>query len=418
MQFHDRFDLTLTTDNAAAVRAYDTALSSLLLLRNNPMVQAQTAIDLDANFVMAQVLKGVLCVLSTEKSLLPDAIAALAAGNALAKDANAREQRHLRALALWIDGRRSDACAQWETILVDEPQDALAMFASHQTDFFQGNAIELRDRVARRLPNLAPATALYGHYLAMHAFGLEEMGDYALAERAARTALEHNRQDAWAVHALVHVMEMTRRIDEGRELIDASASHWADDSFFAVHIWWHQALFYIAQRQWDEVLRLYDERLRGADSAVIMDLLDASALLWRLHLQGVSVGERWQRLCELWEPCLDDGWYAFNDFHAMMAFIGAGRDDLAQRLLAIMQQTAAGTSENAAITRRVGLPVAEALRAYGAGQFIASADTLTAITAIAWQAGGSHAQRDLLAQTLLAARARRAPASATARPVI
>ena len=99
-----------------------------------------------------------------------------------------------------------------------------------------GNAIELRDRIARRLPDLAPATALCGHYLAMHAFGLEEMGDYALPERAARTALEHNRQDAPAVHALVHVMEMTQPVEEGRELIDTSAPLWADDSFCRTYL--------------------------------------------------------------------------------------------------------------------------------------------------------------------------------------
>lgn len=104
----------------------------------------------------------------------------------------------------------------------------------------------------------------------------------------------------------------------------------------------------MARRQWDEVLRLYDERLRGADSAVIMDLLDASALLWCLHLQGVSVGERWQRICELWEPRLDDGWYAFNDFHAMMASVGVGRNDLAQRLLAIMRETLLAARERRA----------------------------------------------------------------------
>ena len=46
----------------------------------------------------------------------------------------------------------------------------------------------------------------------------------------------------------------------------------------------------------------------------------------RLH--GVDVGDRWQRLVEAWEPRIDDAWYSFNDTHAMMSFVGAGRSDL------------------------------------------------------------------------------------------
>jgi hypothetical protein len=83
-----------------------------------------------------------------------------------------------------------------------------------------------------------------------------------------------------------------------------------------------------------EVLNIYDQRLRRNDSAVVLDLLDASALLWRLKFHEIDVGERWSRLAVLWEPQVDDAWYSFNDMHAMMSFAGAGYDDLARRLVA------------------------------------------------------------------------------------
>jgi hypothetical protein len=51
--------------------------------------------------------------------------------------------------------------------------------------------------------------------------------------------------------------------------------------------------------------------------------VDASSLLWRLELRGADVGDRWQALADDWTALADDGFYAFNDVHALMAFVGA-----------------------------------------------------------------------------------------------
>ena len=42
----------------------------------------------------------------------------------------------------------------------------------------------------------------------MWAFGLCETGDYKKAEEKARAALQINKSDSWATHALAHVLEM------------------------------------------------------------------------------------------------------------------------------------------------------------------------------------------------------------------
>ena len=417
MAFNDAFDLPLTAGDAAAVNRYNTALGKLLQLRNDPVAEVDAATAIDPGLVMGHVLKGVLCVLGTERSSLPDARAALAAGRAAQTGAYDRERGHLEALDAWIGGRFHDACARWEDVLVDHPDDALAMFAAHQGDFFLGQSSELRDRVARRLPAIERGTAIEGYYLGMHAFGLEEMGDYARAEDAGRLAVQRDARNAWAIHAVAHVLEMTGRIDDGITWLASTAEGWSVDNFFAVHNWWHLALYHFDRQQWDEVLRLYDTRIRGSDSVVVLDMVDASALLWRMHLHGVDVGQRWQRLAEVWEPRIDDGWYAFNDYHAMVAFVGAGRDDLARRLLAVMEHTAQDQGDNGAMTRSVGLPVARALHAFGIGDFARAVDLLTPVKAIAARAGGSHAQRDLLAQTLAAA-AERSGQTARARALL
>ena len=414
---HDCFGLPLTAGDAAAVRHYDSALRKLLVLRNDPVAEVDAALRIDPGMVMGHVLKGLLCVLGTEKSLLADAHSALKAGLAVATGATPREHGHLAALSAWVGGRLHEACACWERVLVAQPDDALAMFAAHQGDFFLGQSSELRDRVARRLPDIESGTALEGYYLGMHAFGLEEMGDYARAEESGRKAVQRDAQDAWATHAVAHVLEMTNRVDDGVSWLTATAPGWATDNFFAVHNWWHLALYHMDEQRWSEVLRLYDERVRGADSSVVLDMLDASALLWRLKLHGVDVGWRWQRMVEVWEPRIDDAWYAFNDCHAMMAFAGAGREDLAQRLLAVMERATCGEGDNAAVTRSVGLPVARALWAFAQGDYGPSADLLAPVKAVAARAGGSHAQRDLLAQTLITA-AERGGQTALARALL
>lgn len=403
MTQRDQFGVVVTSGDPAAVRQFDVAVAKLMTFNNDPVAEVDKATSIDPGLVMGHVLKGLLCVLGTEKSSLPDASAALTAGQASATGASARERQHLRALEAWIDGRLHAACAAWESILVDQPDDALAMFAAHQGDFFLGQSSELRDRVARRLPEIERGSKLDGYYQGMYAFGLEEMADYGRAEEAGNRAVASDPHDAWAIHAVAHVMEMTSRVHDGQQWLESRSDDWSPDSFLAVHNWWHLGLFYFDQQRWDEVLRIYDTRVRGSDSSVILDMIDASAMLWRLKLHDVDVGNRWARMAEVWEPRIDDAWYAFNDTHAMMAFAGAGRRDLAERLLAVMESTASLPTDNGTMTRTVGLPVARAVLAYSEGRYAEAVELLSPVKAVAARAGGSHAQRDLLGQTLVSA---------------
>ena len=123
-------------------------------------------------------------------------------------------------------------------------------------------------------------------------------------------------------------------------------------------------------------------------------------MLWRLELRGVDVGGRWNELAEAWQPSIDGGWYAFNDMHAMMAFVGADRDRDAERLLAAMGRRAESGTTNGAMTREVGLPVCRALRALGRGDLATAIGLLESVRLVAHRFGGSHAQRDVLHLTL------------------
>jgi tetratricopeptide (TPR) repeat protein len=404
MSQRDQFGVEQATADAQAVRHFDRALLKLLTLNNDPLEEADRALTSDPAFVMPHVLKGLVYVLGTDPSLHPVARQALAAAQALTSGQRTeRERKHVAALRAWLAGQFHDAVALWESILLDHPADALAMFAAHQADFLLGASSELRDRVARRLPDLDAGSPLRGYYQGMYAFGLEETGDYARAIQAGVRAVESDRRDAWAIHAVAHVHEMTNRPEEGKSWLTSRLEDWDTDNFFAVHNWWHLALYMLEEERWPEVLELYDQRLRRHDSGVVFDLLDASALLWRLTLHEIDLGARWPRLAALWEPHVDDAWYSFNDMHAMMSFAGAGEFDLARRLIARLGATALGSSPNAAVTRSVGLPVSQAVLAFAQGRYEDAVTLLLPVKAIAARAGGSNAQRDVIGWTLLAA---------------
>ncbi|HSW22559.1 MAG TPA: tetratricopeptide repeat protein, partial [Burkholderiaceae bacterium] len=175
----------------------------------------------------------------------------------------------------------------------------------------------------------------------------------------------------------------------------------------AVHNWWHLAMFHLGMDDIDAVLALVDIRILGSESAVVLDMIDASALLWRLQLRGIHVGTRWQALAERWTAVADAGNYAFNDLHAMMAFVGAGRADDATRLLATQERASlAIEGDNVLFLREVGYDATRAIHAFGNGRYGDAVRLLRPLRSHAHRFGGSHAQRDVIDLTLIEAAAR------------
>jgi hypothetical protein len=151
------------------------------------------------------------------------------------------------------------------------------------------------------------------------------------------------------------------------------------------------------------VLELYDTAIRPKPSDLPLEMLDATALLWRLHLRGIDVGNRWSELADAWEKRIEDAYYVFNDMHAMMAFIGSGREASARHLLDVLVRRLDRGGTNAMMTRDVGLPICRAIQAFGRGHYRAAIEELMPVRQIAHRFGGSHAQRDVLSLTLIEA---------------
>jgi hypothetical protein len=201
-------------------------------------------------------------------------------------------------------------------------------------------------------------------------------------------------------------MEMQGRRRDGVAWMRANPDAWSRDSFFAVHNWWHVALFHLGVDEIDEALALFDGPVYGKASSVVLDMIDASAMLWRLRLRGVDVGDRWLALARNWEAIGGAGSYAFNDMHAMMAYVGAGRHRAAGAVLDAQEAAMESAGDNAQFTREVGGFATRAIKAFGDGDYAETVRLLRPIRSYAHRFGGSHAQRDLLDLTLVEAASR------------
>lgn len=390
--------MSTATRDAAFTRAVDQYLGWI----GDPVVSLNEALEADPAFVLGQTTFAALHSIGGVPGQAEPIQTALKAAKA-AGPANAKEELHLKAAQNWADGAINDAARAWEAALAADPHDLLALHLAHDTHFYLGDAARLRDVPLSVLEAQAPGSKERGYVLGMASFGLEESQQYEEGERAGREAVEINPGDTWAVHAVAHVIEMTGRPKEGISWLRGLVAHWAPANGLAVHQWWHLCLYLIEAGRFDEVLEIYDANIRGGNSSVILDLVDAAALLWRLELHGVDVGDRWTKLAPVWGQFAEDHVLAFNDVHIAFTLDGAGDGTGLEALEASLGRYATTQAENARFTRESGLPLIAGLRAFRRGDYAKAASLIAPLRANLKQIGGSNAQRDLFTQTLVIA---------------
>ena len=401
---HDAFGLEVSAANDDAMAAYDQLIDSYLGFRRDTGERLKAALSADGQLVMGHTLKGYFYLLFCSPQMDPRVAKTLdlAERSAHAVGATDRERRHIDALRAWAARDIKGATAIWEEILLASPRDILALRLAHFTHFYFGDTQNLRDSIARVMHAWNEESPGYSYLLGMRAFGLEECGDYAGAERAGRAAVEIDPSNIWAVHAVAHVMEMQGRQHEGIAWLTETEPAWANCNNFAYHVWWHRALFHLERGDHEAVLDHYDRKFRDDDeSEDYLDMSNAIAMLWRLEGRGIDVGLRWEELGEKAEKRIDDHIFAFIDAHLAMALAASGRAQSAKHFLETMRTVAATEVSEAPIYRDVGIPLCEALLAHRRGDYAVAVDLLLPIRYGIVRIGGSHAQRDVFQQTLI-----------------
>ena len=336
--------------------AFDRAIADYYGLTGDPVGVLKSALARDPGFALGGVAIAALTMIGGFRGDHPEVVSALRAAETAIGRASERERRHLAAARAWAHGQTSQAIAGWEAILAEHPTDALALRLVQDAYFFLGRSAAIRDCAERVMPAWDRDNPLTSFVLGLYAFGLEETGDLKRAEGFGREALARNPRDAWATHALAHVMETANRHEEGVAFLKSTRANWAPAHFMAHHNGWHLALFLIEQGRFDEVLADYDRFTapKLADDATL-DRVDAASLLWRLELAGVDVGDRWAPVADKWMAHVDDHLLAFNDLHCAFAAVRSPDPEHIVRLAGSLDAyERSGSGDNRQVTAEVG----------------------------------------------------------------
>lgn len=400
MQFDSR-GLAITTSSAEAATHIDHAVKVYMDYGTTAGAQLKTALERDPACVLALCIRGYFFLMLENKALLPRVQQTLDEIKPHLGGATRREQIHVQALQAWTAGDIMGACARWEELLTEFPLDLLALKLHHTMTFYTGRSHIMRSVVSGVLGAWNDTVPDYGCVQGMYAYALEECGAYDEAERWGRQAVERNPGDLWAVHSVAHVLEMQGRSAEGVKWLDYTPAQWAQKNPFKAHVWWHAALFLLAQGENDRALALYDQVLCSVNSENYVDVSNQAALLKRIEMSGVDIGDRWQALAEHSEKRIHDHMLPFRDAHFCLALAANGNFATARRHLESMAAFAAQSEGwRAAATRDILIPLCQGIIAYEVGDYDKATELFWPLRNEISTIGGSQAQRDLFAQII------------------
>jgi hypothetical protein len=117
-------------------------------------------------------------------------------------------------------------------------------------------------------------------------------------------------------------------------------------------------------------------------------------------LSGHDVGDRWEELAQCWDNHADGSLYPFNDWHAVMAYLGVGEDQKVERVITALTESSVRDTETALWTKQTALPLVAGFSAFWKDNYRSAVEELHAVRYTANQFGGSNAQRDIIDWTL------------------
>jgi tetratricopeptide (TPR) repeat protein len=400
----DAYGLPVTTASRAAVDYYDRGVRALLGFGAEAIADFRRAVEADPEFALAAAALAVSLYLDEQ---IPAARAAMerasALGAAQATTLTARERRHLEALGLFVGGRSNEAIALMKAILAEHPRDMVLMQRLYYIYFWQGRSAEM----LALTESVRPALADDGYTLGYHAFALEENGRFDEALPLAESAVSLNPRDAWAVHAIAHVHYERGDNRRGIEVLPPRIHPCDHLGYFKNHLLWHLALLHLAEGDYERGSRLFESVFGRIPIAIASDLQDSVALAWRLDLFGHPDPRRWEHLGAAARHWLDMPLLLFHDLHVGMALAAAG--DWASAELQLDRLRQRGKKSRNPTLPEVVVPLMEGLHAFVRGDHALTVARIEPVEARIIEVGGSHAQREVFHDTLLAAALRGRP---------
>jgi len=395
----DRYGLALATSSAQAAAAYLRGVDLLLSAWPGADARFEEAIGHDPGFALAHA--GLARCLQIY-GRIPEAKNALAIARERAGGASARERAHVQILGLVIDAQAAKALEALLAHLEAHPRDAL-VFSLALGAFglygFSGRA----DHDAARLALCRRMARHYGEdwwFLTHLGWSHTEAGVLDAGRRITERALALRRENAHGAHAYVHYFVESGAARDGERFLEDWLPGYEPGGALYGHIRWHQALWRLQEGDIEAVAAIYRHVLRPSVNASppINVISDCASLLWRFSLrnQVAELGELGE-LADYGRERFPRPAGHFIEWHLAMAAAGAGHLASLEQRLGVLSEAPPGPVFRAACG---------AFKAFAAGDYAGVVALLEPMTQEFKRMGGSGAQRQVLFDTLAAARER------------
>ena len=401
--FEDRYGLALSTSSETAAVAYRDGVDLMLSAWSGAEGALDAAIAADPEFALAHAARARMHYMWGDGRAAK--AKAATARDLVARNGTARERSHVEVMALSMEDRLAKTLEgalvhldTWprDAVIMSLPLGAFGLFAfSGMADHDQAR-VDLCERHARH----------YGDdwwFLTYLGWSHIENGNVAAGRRMAERAFEKRRENANALHAVAHGMFEDGSIADAESLIRTWLPIYDRTARLHGHISWHEALLALERGDSAQALAIYAERLQPKVSGApqIILVTDGASLLWRCVVYGHPVpNEFWHETAANAERAFPTTGVAFADVHIALALAATGnRAALDKRNGELEMRISAGKLAAGSVVPAL----CRAARAFADGDYPGCIRILEPAAADVVRIGGSHAQREVIEDTLLVA---------------
>lgn len=398
----DRYGLLLTTSSANSADSYVEGLDLLLEQGYGADEKFQQAIEWDPGFAIA--LSG-LAIMELLQGKTSQALERSKNAIQLAKSATMREQRHCKIVDHFVSGKGTDALSLLKEQLNEYPLDALMLRLANRLYMLGCSGAGVTNFPNELFALLQGIESDYGNdwaFQGQYAFAHHEMGMLSESLDLAEKSLLSRPTSGWASHSVAHVYFETGNHITGGEFLGSWLEGYDKRAPFHVHLSWHQALFELAQGRHLNATRIYEEDIRpSVKERSAMSLQDSASLAWRMKIyEGYNPSFNVEEIKDQAAPAADTPGPAFRDAHAALAFCVAGNTELSNKLTSrLIELSNTGDS----LVREITLPLVRGIDAFASKSYDDAVNYLEPVFPQLARIGGSHAQREVFEDTLLAA---------------
>jgi hypothetical protein len=401
MAYRDRNGHPLSTTSSQAAASYNEGIERVIANGAFGDRYLRDAVDADEGFALAHVA---LARQLQFQGDMPGARAALERAKALTGGINRREQQHVATIAACMESGTEAALAMVREHVAEWPTDAWVLYQAsgvYSLVGFSGH----QDREQEQLELLAPLEEAYGDdwwYLSALAFAENELYMREPARRHAERSLNLFERSGHTAHTVAHVYFEAGDVESGAGFLAGWRPGFEREATMYGHLAWHHALFELISGNFDRVDAIYEAELRPSlsQAPALSRVADAASLLWRLMLGGRNGDLPWQELSAFANESFPSAGLMFGDVHCAFAHAAAGDVDALERLTAQLKQRAeAGRLAAGSVVPAL----AEAIAAFARGDYAGAVEVLEPRLAEVVRIGGSHAQREVIEDTLIEA---------------